>query len=60
MNFTMHTVSEAADILKRSKYTIREWIKAGKFPNARRVGRFWLIPHRDIHVLLNPLEGEEE
>lgn len=47
------TVPEVAARLKVHPETIREWLRAGRFPNARRLSRRagWRIPRRDVDQL---------
>jgi excisionase family DNA binding protein len=50
----LYSTAEAAEILGRSDYTVREWCRKGqtyavKSPN----GRGWLIPHEDLIRLRN-------
>jgi excisionase family DNA binding protein len=47
------TVPEAADYLKQSVYTIRNWIRFGKL-RAKRVGRSYLITEYAIQELIQP------
>ena len=43
---------EAARILSCSSQTIRNWIAAGRFPNAQQLPRgHWLIPWSDLECL---------
>jgi excisionase family DNA binding protein len=46
-------VPEAADYLRQSVYTIRNWIKSGKL-KASRVGRDYLITEGAIRELVSP------
>jgi excisionase family DNA binding protein len=47
------TVVEVAELLKVHKETVREWLRAGRFPNARRISprAGWRIPRRDVDQL---------
>jgi len=48
----MLTTEETADQLRVTTRTLYDWIKAGKLPTARRVGKKWLIPEEDVQTLL--------
>lgn len=39
-----YTRKEAADRLRVIPETVSEWIKAGKLPGSRKIGKKWLIP----------------
>lgn len=54
------TVEQAAELLKVTIGTIQAWLKAGRFPNATKVGRSWRIPLSDIEVVLTgkPIPSE--
>ena len=62
------TPAEVAEFLKVHVETVREWLRAGDFPNAIKVGngRLWRIPRADVFRLgtltledLGP-QGKEE
>lgn len=53
------TVNEVASYLKRSAYTIRQWIKAGRLP-ARRIGKSYLITEESVRALVEPASPTEE
>lgn len=46
-------VPEAADYLRQSVYTVRNWIKSGKL-RAKRVGRGYLITEDAVRELVSP------
>jgi len=50
---------ETAEIFQVTPESIRNWIKDGKFPNVRRIGRKMIIPERDIQALLNGTYGDD-
>ncbi|MEG1501966.1 MAG: helix-turn-helix domain-containing protein [Synergistaceae bacterium] len=51
MGDLFYTVSEAAEILGLSEYTIREWLKNGKLAG-KRVGKFWRIKKESVETHL--------
>ncbi len=42
------SVREVARILLVTEWRVRELIRAGSFPNARRPGRSYLVPRSDV------------
>ena len=46
------TVREAAQYVRRSDFTVRRWIHAGRFNGVRFVGDGYLIPVRSVKALL--------
>lgn len=57
------TVREVAELFRVSIETVRVWIlegKDGRFPNAIKPGRGYLIPRGDVAKFLNELHGERE
>lgn len=42
------TVTQAAEQLGAGISSVRLWCTQGMFPNAERVGSFWLIPETDL------------
>lgn len=40
---------QVADILRIEPRTVSALIREGKFPNAARPGRGWLVPRSDVH-----------
>jgi len=46
-----NTAKEVADYLQVKPETIRRWLKAGLFPNAKHKG-CWLIPECDVMAML--------
>jgi excisionase family DNA binding protein len=51
------SVSEVADRLKADVTTVRLWCRQGRFPNARQIGRSWIIPDGDIESFQRPEMG---
>lgn len=47
-------VDQVARVLNRQPDTIRDWIKAGRLPGARRVLGRWMIPLPDLAEVLEP------
>lgn len=47
-------VDQVAHVLNRAPETVREWIRAGKLPGARKVGRCWMMPLPDLAEVLEP------
>lgn len=47
-------VAQIAQVLNRQPDTIRDWIKAGRLPGARRVLGRWMIPLPDLAEVLEP------
>lgn len=48
------TTREVADYLRLNVQTVQAYIRAGKFPGARVIGRKYLIPAADVNAYLNP------
>ncbi|AKJ71847.1 DNA binding protein [Tsukamurella phage TIN4] len=44
----MLNTKQVSDILLVEPGTVRELVRAGKFPNATRPGKGWLIPQSDV------------
>lgn len=55
-----YTIREAATALKCTPTTVRNYIKQGKFPNARKkpgvYGDEWLIPSRDLQAAVQTID----
>lgn len=49
------SVKEAADYLKVTPRTVREWIKHGRLP-ASRAGRFYIIAAHEVGRMLAPVK----
>lgn len=47
-------VDQAARVLNREPETIREWMRAGKLPGARKVVGRWMMPLPDLAEVLEP------
>lgn len=47
-------VDQVAKVLNRQPDTIRDWIRAGRLPGARRVLGRWMIPLPDLAEVLEP------
>lgn len=47
------TVEEVAALLRVHPETVRNWLRAGRFPRARRLSRRagWRIPREDVDAL---------
>lgn len=52
------TTREVAEHFRVANDTIRDWRLIGKFPNAIRPGKQWLIPMSDIRALTEEKYGE--
>jgi excisionase family DNA binding protein len=52
VNDRLYSVSEVAQRLGMSPYTIMTWIKAGRL-KASRIGRFWRIRARDLERFID-------
>src|SRR5690606_41373875 len=50
----LYTTREVADALHLNVQTVQAYVRAGKFPNTRTVGRKHLIPVDDVHAFLYP------
>ena len=50
----LYTTREVADALHLNVQTVQAYVRAGKFPNTRTVGRKHLIPADDVHNFLYP------
>jgi predicted site-specific integrase-resolvase len=47
----MDSLLSTADVAKRltaDETTVRLWCRQGYFPNARQIGRGWIIPESDV------------
>lgn len=53
--------SEVAKNYNVASVTVRSWIKAGMFPNAKLeetiAGSVWLIPESDLKDFVKPIKG---
>jgi len=45
------TIADAADALGKTRQTIHDWLKAGRFPNRITAGRVTLIPTGDVDTV---------
>jgi excisionase family DNA binding protein len=47
------TVEEVAALLRVHPETVRNWLRAGRFPHARRLSRRagWRVPRKDVDAL---------
>lgn len=43
------TTEQVSEILLVTPGTVRHLLRDGKFPNATRPGRGWLVPRSDVH-----------
>ena len=50
----LYTTREVADALHLNVQTVQAYVRQGKFPNARTVGRKHLIPADDVRNFLHP------
>lgn len=53
-----YTVSEAAKILRKARFTVREWARLGRInamkrPSGRGKASEWMIAHREIERIQN-------
>ena len=44
---------------KKSRRTIYNWINQGKFPNAKKIGKEFLIPETDVLEIVKTLENSD-
>lgn len=51
-------VSEVAQFFRQTDGTIRSWIRDGKFPNAFRGGKIFLVPKQDVLDLAQQKYGK--
>ncbi|AUV60658.1 helix-turn-helix DNA binding protein [Gordonia phage Butterball] len=54
------TTDQVAAILLVTVNHVRELVKAGKFPNAHRPGKGYLIPRQDVHNYIISREKETQ
>lgn len=47
-------VDQVACVLDRAPDTVRDWMRAGKLPGARKVGKRWMMPLPDLAEVLEP------
>lgn len=50
----LYTTAEVAAYLHLHIQTVQAYVRDGRFPNARLVGRKWLIPASDVEALITP------
>lgn len=50
----LYTTREVADALRLNVQTVQQYVRAGKFPNTRTIGRKHLITADDVHAYLYP------
>lgn len=48
----VYTVHQVAEMFSVTTETLRKWLKEGRFPNAKKFGSRWRIPHGDIVALV--------
>jgi predicted site-specific integrase-resolvase len=56
----MDSLLSTADVAKRltaDETTVRLWCRQGYFPNARQIGRGWIIPESDVTNFTPPKMG---
>jgi hypothetical protein len=51
------STSEVATQLEADETTVRLWCRQGFFPNARQIGRGWIIPAGDVDKFQKPKMG---
>lgn len=45
----LFTIAQVAEMFTVTPDTVRVWLRAGRFPNARKVGgKNWRVPRQDI------------
>lgn len=54
------TVPEVAEHFRCTVWTTRKWLREGVFPNARKIGKNWLVPVGDVAVQANNLYGGKD
>lgn len=52
------TVVETAKILMLSEYRTRLLLREGKFPNAKKPGKSWMIPRQDVYDYIESSKGD--
>lgn len=56
----MDSLLSTVDVAKRlqaDETTVRLWCRQGYFPNARQIGRGWIIPESDVMNFTPPKMG---
>lgn len=48
----MLNTKQVAEILLVTEWTVRDLVRKGKFPNAARPGKGWLIPRADVETYI--------
>jgi predicted site-specific integrase-resolvase len=51
------STANVANRLKADETTVRLWCRQGYFPNARQIGRGWIIPESDVTNFTPPKMG---
>jgi excisionase family DNA binding protein len=51
-----YTVSEVAEIVRVTEWTVREWLKSGTLKGSKP-GRGWRVTEEDLHTFLNERHG---
>lgn len=51
------TVTQVAEQLGAGTSSVRLWCTQGAFPNAERIGSFWLIPETDLDGFIKRERG---
>lgn len=55
----MLTPEEAADYLKVSPFTVKDWLREGKLPGLK-LGRYWRIRYSDLQRFLDERRDEQQ
>lgn len=51
------TTAAAAARLGVPRSTVQDWCQKGRFPNATKIGRDWMIPEADVERMERPARG---
>jgi len=51
------TTAQVAERLQADETTVRLWCRQRRFPNARQIGRGWIIPEGDLNDFQPPKMG---
>jgi excisionase family DNA binding protein len=54
----LYTANEAAEYLRISARTVRDYCKSGRIHGAKVTGKHWLIPEESLIAYVTPVETE--